>query len=331
MHNDSLPPTDRTEAPDPRNTDKTYPCNSVLREKLRALRATSPMYSNAQLGAKLGYSSAVLSQYLSDDGNKWKSVTALEVKAEDFLQALERRRASGVETVPGKVADDMLAAFEYIRKTNDFGVTIAESGEGKTRGIELIRKKHPLAILIETTEWACSKHDLMQALWTGFAVDGWDRQTPKFPYLVQKVRGSDRPILIDDAHKLSMPALSLAATFQEKTGCPLNGIGLPSLVGKLEKDPQLCSRTGIRWAIEAGTKDATLSAHMVRSIAKDVNGDLDDLLELCQQVAAHEGHNRAVHKQLKFAAELRHANDKLSWPAAFRKAHKHLLRGYELT
>jgi DNA transposition AAA+ family ATPase len=304
-----------------------------LRDKLRALRAGSPVYSNAQLGAKLGYSSGVLSQYLSDDGCKYEgNIAGLEKKIEDFIQALERRRASGIETNPSKVAADMLAAFEYIRKTNDFGAIIAESGAGKTRGIELITKKHDLAILIEITEWSCDKHAVMAALWNGCAVDGWDRQTERFPFLVQKMRGSDRPIIFDDAHKLSQPALSLVATFQEKTNCPIALVGINQLVAKLEADPQRFSRTGIHWPIEASTsKDGKLLIHMVRSIAKDVNGELDQLLELCQQVADHHGHFRAVHKQLKFAAELRHADPDLDWCAAFRDAHKNLLRPYKLT
>jgi DNA transposition AAA+ family ATPase len=331
MHTNSLPVGDRDE--EAREQVKTFPCNQVLRDRLRALRASSAVYSNAQLGAKLGYSSAVLSQYLSDDGCKYEGNRAgLEKKAEDFLQALERRRASGIETSPSAVAGDMQAAFEYIRKTNDLGAIIADPGEGKTRGIERICAKHDLAILIEVTEWCCDKHAIMNALWRGCAVDGWDRSTERFPFLVQKMRGSDRPFLFDDAHKLSQPALSLVATFQEKTNCPIALVGIADLVKKLEADPQRYSRIGIRWAISPGGKDDKLLLHMVRSIAKDVNGDLDELVGLCGQVAAHHGHYRAVHKQLKLAAELRHAEDgELSWVEAFRQAHTHLLRPYKLT
>jgi len=309
-----------------------FPCNEVVRQKLRTLRESSNVYSNAQLGAKLGYSPGAISQYLSDDGCKYDgNIAGLEKKAEDFLQALERRRASGVATNPSKVADDMRAAFEYIRKTNDLGAIIAESGEGKTRGIELILKQHNLAILIEVTEWACDKHSIMRAMWDGCAVDGWDRCSAQFPFLVQKMRGSDRPIIFDDAHKLSQPALSLIATFQEKTNCPIALVGINELVKKLEADPQRFSRTGIRWAIAPGKKDPDLLLHQIRSIAKDVNGEMDELRDLCQQVADHHGHFRAVHKQLKFAAELRHANSDLTWVKAFRDAHQHLLRPYQLT
>jgi DNA transposition AAA+ family ATPase len=336
MHTNSLPPSDRDELPESSGSvpspGRTYKCNEALRQRLRGLRDSSSIYSNRQLGQKLGYSQAVLSQYLSDDGCKYNgNVGGLEKKAEDFLQALERRRASGVETHPADVAALVLAAFDYVRKTNDLGAIICPSGAGKTRAIELIVEKHDLAILVEVTEWNRSVHDIMRAIWTGCAVDGWDRSTSQFPFLVQKMRGSDRPIVFDDAHKLSRDALSLVATFQEKTGCPIALIGCDELVKKLESDPQRLSRTGLHWPIAPAKTDPKLLKHMVQSIAKSVNGDLDELLELCAQVASHHGHFRAVHKQLKLAAEIRNGDINLGWPDAFRQAHTKLLRPYKLS
>lgn len=336
-HDKSLPPTDRDEQPELTPAKKTapvFPCNQVLRDKLRVLRATSNVYSNTQLGNKLGYSPAVLSQYLSDTGCHYTgNIAILEKKIDDFLTALERRRASGIKTGPSKVADEMFSAFEYIRKCSDLGAIIAKSGEGKSRGIELIREKNPLVILIEVTEWACDKHSLMAAIWEGCAVDGWDASKgARFPYLIQKLRGSDRPFIIDDAHKLSNPALSLISTFQEKTKCPVALCGIPTLVAKMETDSQRFSRAGIKYALESGNEDPELLLHMVRSVAKGaVNGELDELIELCAQVARHQGCKRAVEKQLKLALELRHVDPNLEWPEAFRKAHTLLFRSYQLS
>jgi DNA transposition AAA+ family ATPase len=329
MHNESLPPSDRDEVAAPidskRSLVKTYPCNEVIRQRLRQLRSENTLeYSNAQLGAKLGYSSAVMSQYLSDDGNKYPAnIAGLEKKAEDFLQALARRRASGVATNPSKVADELFEGVEDIRKTNILGAIIAESGDGKSRGIELVLEKLPLAILIEVTEWNRNVHDIKHSLWTACAVDGWDRQTPQFPYLVQKMRGTDRLIIFDDAHKASRDALSLIATFQEKTKCPIPLIGLPELVDKLASDPQRLSRTGVCWTIKPETStDRKLLLHMIRSIAKDINGELDELLDLCTQTCKGHGHKRTVEQILKRAAEHRHVDPDLSWCDAYRDAHK---------
>jgi DNA transposition AAA+ family ATPase len=306
-------------------------CNTILRDKLRALRASSPLYSNAELGKKLGYSAGVLSQYLSEDGCKYDgNISGVEKKIEDFLQALERRRASGIETAPAKVAAEMVDAFELIRKTSSLGAIIAASGKGKSRGIELILKQNLLAILIEATEWNRSIHGVMNALWAGCAVDGWDRRTERFPYLVQKMRGSDRPIIIDDAHKLSRESLSLLATFQEKTKCPIALIGCAELVDKLAADPQRLSRTAIGWIIKAGP-DPALYRHMVRQVCKDIDGELDEVCDLCAQVGNGHGHERTVEQVLKSASIIRHADSKLTWCKAFIQANKVALRPCQLS
>ncbi len=341
MHTNSLPPTDRDEfvaensinPVNPVNPVKTFPCNETIRQKLRELRASSGVYSNNEIGKKLGYSSATISQYLSDDGCKYNgNIKGLEKLAADMLRAIERRRTSGVSTSPAKVATKMLETFEHIRKTNDCGAIIAASGRGKTRGVEIICETHPLTILIECTEWNSSKEEIRQAIIAGCALDGWERNTPQFPWLVDKMAGRDRPFLFDDAHKLSRPALSLVITFHEKTGSPVCLLGTPELVKKLEGDAQRLSRAGICYTEKLAATDPNLLVHMVRSIAKDINGELDELLELCGIVASHQGHFRAVHKQLKLAAEFRHAkgNEDMTWCSAFRQAHELLIRPYKL-
>lgn len=343
-HNESLPPSDRDEtaspAPRAKSAVKLFPCNTAIRDQLRAMRdAPDSIWSNAEIGNKLGVTSAVISQWLHDDGCKYnvqgggREGVSLESKANDFLQALARRRASGIETInDADVAEDMCDQFNLIRKTNDLGAVIGPSGKGKTRGIEVIKKNNPLAIVIEIAEWCAKSDDVQHAIWSAIPHDGYAHPARRFPWAVEKMRGTDRPFIFDDAHKLCGKALSLVASFQEKTGCPVVLVGMPDLVKKLEADPQLYSRVGIAWTIMADDRKTNKKVvlHTVRSIAKDVNGDLDELVELCHTVARHHGSLRAVRKQLLLAAELRHADDDLSWPQAFRQAHTHLLRPYSL-
>lgn len=353
MHNSSLPPTDRDELPEGTKTAsfadvlkggpipvrdavaKTFPCNATLRDKLRELRdASGSFWSNTTLGNKLGYSSAVISQYLSEDGNKWKSVAALEAKIVDFLTALERRRASGIETNPSKAAAEITLAYDYIRKMQQLGIVIAESGEGKSRATELILKDNPLTIFINVTEWNNNKNGIMAAIWAACPHDGWDHSGPQFPWLVNKMRGTERPFLFDNAHKLGKEALAVVATFQDETKCPVILLGLALLVEKLVGDltSQTTSRVGVHWPVKVNPKaDKKLLAHMIKSLAKDINGELDQVVELCQQVADHHGHFRAVEQRLKGAAELRRADDHLSWPDAFRQAHTRSLHPCQLT
>lgn len=343
MHTNSLPPTDRDELPDPSplvpqpsTKVKTHPCNSALRDKLRDLRdAPGSIWSNSTLGNRLGYSPAVLSRYLSDDGCKYDgAISALESKIADFLKALAERRASGVETAPSKIADEIERAFDYIRKQSQLGIVIAESGEGKSRAIQIILKNNPLIIPINVTEWNASLKGIMHAIWQASPHDGYDRTGPQFPWLVTKMTGSDRPFLFDNAHKLSRTALSAISTFQDDTKCPVILLGLSTLVEKFVSDltAQSTSRVGVHWPVKIAPKsDKKLLAHMIKSICKTINGELDELVDLAQQVADHHGHFRAVEQRLKGAAELRRSDAAETWVTAFRLAHQRSLHPCQLT
>jgi len=348
MHTLSLPPTDRDETPvtnkkaEILGTFKTeggrerriFACNTLLRQKLIDMRDQdgSP-WSNAKFATKFGVNVSVVSQYLNERGCIYDGdIARLERSADDFLRNEERRRLSGIETAPCDIVDQMLTAFEYIRKTNDLGVIVAESGEGKTRGIELIQKSNVLAMLFHVRAWSSDKNSLQSALWDVIPHVGYDPQTKRASFLVTSLRGSDRPLIVDDAHKLTRPALHLLFDLYDETNIPICLIGTDELVLKLEDDPQRFSRVGIHWAVKPGEKDRRkLITHQIKSIAQDVNGELDELRDLCERVCTQHGHFRSVEKQLKLASEIKHGKNKdLTWCQAFRQAHTLLLRQYQL-
>lgn len=310
-------------------------CNELLRSKLLELRdRESSPWSNSKIATRLGVSSGQVSQYLNERGCIYDGdIPGLERKIDDFLRNEERRRATGVVTTWCDPAEQMLKAFEYIRKTNDIGAIVAESGEGKTRGIDLIRETHPLAILFHVRAWSCDKNSLQSALWDVIPHVGYDSQQKRASFIVTSLRGSDRPLIVDDAHKLTRPALHLLFDLYEETNIPIALIGTEDILPKLEDDSQRFSRVGIHWPVKPDHKKGRkLLEHMVHNLCpKDtLNGDRDELLDLCEQVATQHGHFRSVEKQLKLAGELR-STGKLTWPQAFRSAHTLLLRQYQLT
>ena len=314
--------------------NKTYPCNELLRAKLREIRdAADSAWSNNKFANRLGVSSAVVSQYLSERGCIYSGdIKTLEAKIEDFLRNEERRRTSGVDTILCEPVEQMLKAFNYIRKTNDIGAIVAESGEGKTRGVELIREHNPLAMLFHVRAWSSDKGSLQAALWDVIPHIGYDHQTKRATYIATSLRGSDRPLIVDDAHKLTRPALHLLFDLWDETNIPIVLIGTTEIIEKLQDDSQRFSRVGIHFTVTPDPKKSrALLAHLVKTLAPDANGDKEELLELCDQVARQHGHFRSVHKQLKLAAELRATVDPApTWPSAFRASHKMLLRQYHL-
>jgi len=319
-----------------REPAKTYPHNATLRRLLIEYR-DQPHQSNNTISKALGVSSSVVSQYLNEDGCIYAGdVAKLERKIDDLLENNARRRASGVDTLQCRTTEQMSTALEYIRKTNDVGVVLENSGGGKTRAEEYFTLKYPTAIHYQATMWTKDVHDVESVMFDLVGKTNYDGRSKRALSTVRNMRGSDRLIIVGDAHKLTRPSLQWFFDFHDATLCPIALIGTFELLQKLEDDPQRLSRVGLRFEItDRDSKgnlitDKNLIKHMVESLMPNAKSDSRELLDLAEQVASQQGHYRAVHKQLKVATELMAGNEKLGYAEAFRVAHTMLLRNYNL-
>lgn len=316
MHTHSLPPTDRDE-----ELPATYACNSALRDALRAMRdAAGSEWSNAKFARRLGCNIAIVSQYLNDEGNKYPGdTTTLERKIDDFLRNEGRRRASGIETTKTEVSEAIQAALEYIRRTNGVGEILAAPGEGKTRALELYLANNPTSVLFHVRSWSRDIQSVEAAVFESVGRSGYDNRTKRAIFVAQKLRGSNRLLIVDDAHKLTRPALQWLFDMHDETLCPVAFVGTPELEDTLNADSQRSSRVGYSSVITS--KDARpLITHMVKQLVPNANGEAQTLVDLCEDVAREHGHYRNVHQQLKLAVELHEAAPKLSWSKAFAQA-----------
>jgi DNA transposition AAA+ family ATPase len=317
-------------------TLQTYPCDEALRKQLLEMRRMigpdeKPLWSNSRLASKLGCSTSIISQWLSPEGNLYEgNIKKWERSAEDFLRNEARRTSSGVVTVDCDVAQQLRSAFEAIRKTNDVGMLLAEAGYGKTRGIELYHKENPTSVLFTVRSWACDKASIEGELFAAVGTSGYDKQTKRSAFMAKRLRGSDRLLIVDDAHKLTRPALQWLFDFTDETSIPLGLVGTFALEDKIADDAQRFSRVGLRFEI-IPEKPRDLIEHIVRAHAPESSGAWQALYELCEQVVAEHGHFRSANKQMKLAAELKaNARKEITWPEAFRRAHTMLVRKYEL-
>lgn len=316
----------------------TYPCNRVLRERLRAKREEAE-FSNKVISKRLGVSEAVVSQYLNDAGCVYPGdVSNLELKVVDFLENEARRRASGVSTVNSSEAEQVRQGLEYIRKTSDAGIILAHSGEGKSRGLEYYVKNNPTAIYYPTYSWACGKHDAATFMFQVAGQAGYDNRTKREVHAVNKLRGSERLLIVDDAHFLHFTALKWWIDFHQATQMPLALVGTYKLMTFIEIDPQIFSRVGIKWEIKRVEKDGKtlrpdrdLLKHMIAELMPKDNNPPMELTDLCAKVAVEHGCYRSVHKQLKLAVEIKAGTNRaMTWPEAFHAAHTMLVRNYNL-
>ena len=316
MHTDSQPPSDRTPV-------AMVPCNEDLRARFRELRAAEPdRCSNAKLARRLGYNNpTIVSQWLNDDGCQYPGdIEKLEARATELLRNIETRRASGVETVAKGIYQDLKAALEYIRQTGGVGAIYAESGEGKTRGLELYLADNPRSVLFHVRSWTRDMGSIVGALFAAVGSRGYDPRTKREAFLVAKLRGSERLLVVDDAHKLTSQALQWLYDFADESACPLALVGTPELERKVNADGQRASRTGIAWEIACEGR-TPLITHLVKQLIPEVvNGELEELVDLCAEATEDFGHFRNAEQQLKMARRQKLNSPKLTWAAAFKQA-----------
>jgi hypothetical protein len=257
-------------------------------------------------------------------------VSAVDKRVADYLRAFFRRRKTGVQTVRCEVTRKVGTAIEAIRRTNDVGVIVGEAGIGKSRAVEHYCEANPTSLLLQVRGWCNDKHSMEAMVAT--EIGGYDGKRKRAMWLSEKLAGGGRTLIVDDAHKLTRPALQWLFDFHDETNCPLALVGIGELETKVRDDAQRFSRTGLLVRLEAQESDEGLIGHLITSLAPQASaGEVAELHHLCSQVAEQHGHNRAVYKQLKLAAEIKEAKPELPWSECFRGAHTRLFREYSLT
>ncbi|MDR3459583.1 MAG: hypothetical protein P4N60_19310 [Verrucomicrobiae bacterium] len=306
--------------------------NETLRQRLLELRAgpTKALYSNNQMAKKLGLNSSYVSQYCTGNGFTGDLVT-FEKRLEDFFRNEARRKASGVETIVTDETRSIHSALETLRKLNEIGCIVLSSGGGKTRGEELYIKDNPLAIHFQVRSWNNDKHSVEGALFKAVGDAGYDNRTKRAEFMVQKLAGSDRLLIIGDAHKLTKAALQWIVDFWEETLIPIGLVGTHALHELLMSDTQRFSRIQL-WNEIKPENPRVLVTHLAASLMPNLNGELETVCDLGEQIVSHEGYYRAVYKQFKLAEEIRSlARKPITHEQAVRAAHTKLLRDWQLS
>jgi len=305
--------------------------NQALRQRLLDLRngPTKLDFSNNKMAKKLGVNSSYVSQYCNG-GEFNGDLISFEKKLEDFFRNEARRRLSGVETIATDETKSVSEALETLRKLNEIGCIVLESGGGKTRSEELYLKENPTAIHFQVRSWNCDKGSVEGALFKAVGTAGYDGHTKRAEFMVTKLTGSDRLLIIGDAHKLTKAALQWVVDFWEATLIPIALIGTHALHDLLMSDTQRFSRIQL-WNEIKPANQRVLITHLATSLMPDLNGEQESVIDQGEQIVAHEGCYRAVYKQFKLAEEIRsRARKPITAVQAVRSAHTKLLRDWQL-
>jgi DNA transposition AAA+ family ATPase len=306
--------------------------DEALRTRVAKVRdESSGDWSNVRIGRAIGYTDAVVSQYLK--GTYHGDVQEVEKRLRAWLRNLTLALDVEVPSQPTEVSRRFATWLEDIRTSRGAGVIIAPPGLGKSRAVELYCAGNELAIRLAAWEGECSRAAVEAMLFSAADVVKGARAR-RAATLVPVMQGSGRPIVIDDAHYLTMAALRMLFGFRERTGMPLALVGTERILDKLESDPQLLRR--VTYKRELAFERLKAPMELVEQHVRVILGeglsaeDRREVLRLGAIMARRAGHFGSVQLCLARAVRIKRAKPDKDWRSAIMEAHAHLVRDYAL-
>jgi hypothetical protein len=319
MHTNTHPEPEERKSPTGTDTADT-PLS--VRDRLAAAR-DEDQQSLEMMAKQLGYSPSVLSQYFN--GIYPGNTERFEIRAADCLRARDRRKRIGVELIATEATEAVKASLNTIRRTNDVGVIYGDAGIGKTSGIALYLEENTTCVEISLTRWARNDEQIARLIFGAMNSGAWDGNTPRAEFLVKQLRGSNRLLIVDNAHKATPAGLEWIFDLHDETRIPIALVGNEDVLRPIQANAQRFSRVGLKQSVTVA-KPRALVKHLVQSVAPQFIGQVETLLE---QVAEQHGRFRAVFKGLSLSATLAEAGG-LDPVSAVKAAHQRLVRHYEL-
>ncbi|HPN37205.1 MAG TPA: AAA family ATPase [Melioribacteraceae bacterium] len=227
-----------------------------------------------RVSKQLGYSAAVLSQYLA--GKYVGDNDKLEITIAAYLQRQKEIELMPKESIPFTLTTNAKQVFAIARmchNENEIGVITGEAGTGKTRAIKEYSIKNPDVILIEA-DLSYTNKVFFRELHKKLGMDGNGGIYDLFTDCCERLKDSGRLVVIDEAENLPYRSLDMIRRLYDKAGIGILLVGLPRLIrnltGRKGEFKQLYSRVGFAINLESLTDDDTKA--IVTSVFPDLNG-----------------------------------------------------------
>lgn len=207
-----------------------------------------------RLAKQIGYSSSVISTYLA--GKYPGDIEKLEWSIASYLMRQDEIEAMPKELIPFcpiTNADIVFSVARTCHLEQEIGVVVGEAGTGKTRAIKEYARQNPDVILIDA-DLSYSTKVFYRELHKKLGMDGIGGIYDLFSDCSDKLKDSNRLVIIDEAENLPFRALDMVRRLYDKANIGILLVGLPRLVsnlrGKRGEFKQLYSRVGIIMQID---------------------------------------------------------------------------------
>ncbi len=193
-------------------------------------------FSQTRVAKACGISSATLSYYIK--GTYTGDIDAVTAKIKDFL-AIEKSRENLLikdeSIVPTSAYKTIFKFCDLVLTHKVVGMLTAEAGTGKTTALKEFARQHSAVIMIEA-DHGYTARALFDELCSTLGLDDRGSLHQKLVRVVEKLNGSSRMIIIDEAEHLPYRALELIRRVHDKAGISLALCGMPRLEKNVQGD-----------------------------------------------------------------------------------------------
>ena len=263
-----------------------------VRNRINALLESGEL-TQAALAKQAGISPGSLSTFLADSyrGNSEniakKLLPVLESAAARETAALTVKEPEIIETGAMR---EMMFGLQYASDRNDVIVIYGAPGIGKTVTLESYIKTNPTALFFTASPNIRSGRDIMEELLDAMGKKTQGRNKFLEKSIIGILRGSNRMILIDEAHFLRLDGLETLRRIYDATKCPLVLVGNPKIMEIItEKNRtitgQFFSRS-VRIALESKVPMEDVRGIVLQNGVSLADECLQELYKVANQIGA---------------------------------------------
>ena len=326
--------------------NETWKHDESIRSALEQFKADARLTDRA-LGRLLipVWSPTRVNKYLNLDkpGKTPEADMALvQDSARKFLR--HRRRHSEFRSTLFETPEsrEIAGVMNMVSNAGQIGVVYGPAGRGKTCGAHLYARDKADVIVITAKKYAGGASAVTRLLFTEIndpeaarhpdtAADAWDGRMSYSLFIEDRLRARPRKIIVDMAHRLSVPALELLCDLHDETKTPIGLFGTKDLLHLLLRDSQIWSRVGIFHELHGDLDDAERDheekAEVARKLLTQICGDeaAAALQEEGVELLSGSGHARNLRMHATLARTLKDEM-KCEWAEAWQEAAAKLIK-----
>lgn len=288
--------------------------------------------SNESLGKRLGFNATYCTRAFN--GNFTGDAEAFQQAARQLLdEEFQVRHKAEDLCETGFMVQPVEQFLNNTRTSRSIGMAWSAPGKGKSKALEVYRRKDPLCILVTACKsmggWRGLRDAVLDAVPNKRRLRGesWDA------WLFRNFKGSGRLLVIDNAELLTTSARQwIASDWHDftKIDCPVALVGNEEMVPDWKKHEKHWSRVGVAYELKSPAKASETARALVRLYLPGHEAD-DETIRLTSTVLKAGGACRAAEKHLLLAADLIKAAPERYSPAdAIRAANGLLLTNVSL-